>query len=258
MSDAVNEYGTPTWVGLVAADPVAARQFYGEILGWQQPDLSAPVVMQDAYLLRGRPVGGIGPKTGELRAAWRMYFSVADAEATVTTAIAAGGKVVQAPTTLGNAGRFAVLADQSGAEFAIWQADGFKGASALNEPGALAWSELITDDVNASSSFYREVLGWTLAEPSPEDPLQRREWQVGGRSIAGLLPRPPAMPKEIPPYWDVIFAVADPAATVEASVNLGATNLMPPTDIPHGRIAVFADPAGVVFSVIGPKTAAAH
>jgi len=28
---------------------------------------------------------------------------------------------------------------------------------------------------------------------------------------------------------------------------------MPPIDIVHGRIAVFSDPAGTVFSVIKPK-----
>ena len=256
MSNAINEYGMPTWIALAAADSAAARRFYGEILNWQQSGPSASLAMEDACLLRGRPVGGIGQKTDALRAAWRMYFSVADAAATVKTAIEAGGKLIQAPTALGNAGQFAVLADQSGAQFAVWQADGFQGATALNEPGALDWSELITDDVNASATFYGEVLGWTLTEPSPADPLQRREWQVSGRSIAGLLPRPPAMPKAIPPYWDVIFAVADPVATVEAAVRLGATNLMPPTDIPHGKIAVFADPDGVVFSVIAPNATA--
>lgn len=84
------------------------------------------------------------------------------------------------------------------------------------------------------------------------DASDRREWQLGGRSIAGLLPRPPAMPAEIPPYWDVYFAVEDPSATAEAAARLGGTVLLPPTDIAHGHIAVFADPAGAVFSVTAP------
>jgi uncharacterized protein len=258
MSGKIDEYGTPSWVVLTTEDTAAADLFYGELLVWQRAGVTAPGTIPDAHLLRGRAVGGISPKTGALRSTWRIYMTVADAEETAKTVVGAGGKVVHPPMTLGTAGRFAVFADHSSAEFAVWQAGEFKGAAAANEPGALVWSELITDDVEASLAFYEAVFDWTLTAPSRADPLQRREWQVRGRSVAGLLPRPPAMPREIPPYWDVIFAVTDPAATVETAVRLGGTNLMPPTDIPHGRIAVFADPAGVVFSVIAPKFAAAH
>jgi uncharacterized protein len=258
MSRTIDDFGKPSWVALTTEDPASARQFYGEVMGWRPPDMAAPGVMPNAYLLRGRAVGEISPKIGVLRSAWRIYVAVVDAEETAKTVVGAGGKIVHAPTRVDKAGRFAVFADHSGAEFAVWQVDEFKGAAAANEPGALAWTELITDDVKASSDFYGAVLGWMLSAPDPADPLQRREWQARGRSVAGLLPRPPAMPKAIPPYWDVIFAVADPAATVETAVRLGAKNLMPPTDIPHGRIAVFADPAGVVFSVIAPRSDAAH
>jgi uncharacterized protein len=61
------------------------------------------------------------------------------------------------------------------------------------------------------------------------------------------------MPKEIPPYWDVFFEVSDPALTVQAVARLGGKNLLPPMEIPHGRIAVFTDPANVVFSVVAPR-----
>ena len=63
--------------------------------------------------------------------------------------------------------------------------------SVVREPGALIWGELITDDVEASAAFYRAVFGWQLS--SPEGPLNRRVWLVGGQRIAGLLPRPEAM-----------------------------------------------------------------
>jgi predicted enzyme related to lactoylglutathione lyase len=95
------------------------------------------------------------------------------------------------------------------------------------------------------------VFGWTVT--GPEGPLGRREWQHGGRSVAGLLPRPPAMAKDIPPYWDVYFTVADAAASAQAAVTAGGTQLMAPTDIGTGRIAVFLDPAGSVFTITAPK-----
>jgi uncharacterized protein len=258
MTKHINEYGLPSWVALTTEDSAAARRFYRALLNWQEPGAADSGAMPDVNLLRGRVVAGISAKTGTLRQGWRMYLSVKDAEAAAKAVAAAGGKIVHAPTTLGKAGRYAVFADHSGAEFAVWQSSEFAGAAALKEPGAFVWSELITDDVKASADFYGAVFGWELTSPVPSNPSQRREWRARGRSFAGLLPRPPAMPKEIPPYWDVMFAVTDPAATVEAAVRFGGKNLLPPTDTAHGRIAVFADPMGAVFSVLARKAEVAH
>ena len=243
------EYGVPSWVALATDDPAAAAKFYDSLLGWQTGE-PANGADDRVHILRGLPVAAIGPKLERLRAAWRLHVNVANADELVRRATASGGTLLREPTTVGNQGRFAVLADPSGAELALWQADEHKGAGVLDEPGALAWSELITDDVQASLAFYGEVFGWTLTRPASGDASQRREWQARGRSIAGLLPRPSAMPREISPYWDVFFGVADPSATVDQVARLGGHNLMPPLNTTHGRIAVFADPAGIVFSVI--------
>jgi predicted enzyme related to lactoylglutathione lyase len=109
---------------------------------------------------------------------------------------------------------------------------------------------VIADDVAASAAFYQAVFGWTLTEP--EGALQRREWQLAGRSISGLLPRPPAMPAEIAPYWDLYFAVQDATASATIATANGAMQLMPPTPIEMGTIAVFADPGGAVFTLLQP------
>lgn len=258
MNNVVDEPGTLSWVVLTTEDTAAAGRFYRGLLSWQGPSTAGSGAMQDVYLLRGRAVAGISAKAAACHSAWRIYLSTADAEKTARAVISAGGRVVQEPTALGKAGRFAVFADHSGAQFAVWQAGEFEGAAVHNESGSVVWSELITDDVTVSADFYGAVFGWELTSAAPSDPSQRREWNIRGRSIAGLLPRPPAMPKEIPPYWDVMFGVADPAAAVETAVRLGAKNLMPPTNIAHGRIAVFADPVGTLFSVLAPKTGAAQ
>jgi predicted enzyme related to lactoylglutathione lyase len=248
------EDGAPYWAVLTAPDIAAASSFYEALFGWQGPERTATGPAQEVRFLRGLPVAGVRPTAGALQARWRMHVNVADAQDTARKVIATGGKLVVEPTRLATHGRFAVFADTSGAELAVWEAGDHKGAGLIAEPGALAWSELITDDVGLSAAFYGAVFGWTLAAPAADDRSQRREWQSRGRSIAGLLPRPSAMPKEIPPYWDVFFGVSDPAATVESVTRLGGKNLMPPIDTVHGRIAVFMDPAGVVFSVIAPNT----
>ena len=55
----------------------------------------------------------------------------------------------------------------------------------------------------------------------------------------------------VPPYWAPYFAVEDCDRTVEKAKGLGASVLMPPTDIPEtGRFSALKDPQGAVFNVI--------
>jgi predicted enzyme related to lactoylglutathione lyase len=55
----------------------------------------------------------------------------------------------------------------------------------------------------------------------------------------------------MPAFWGVYFAVADCDATVAKALELGATVLNEPMDVPEtGRMAALADPQGAAFSVI--------
>jgi predicted enzyme related to lactoylglutathione lyase len=57
-------------------------------------------------------------------------------------------------------------------------------------------------------------------------------------------------PADVPPYWMPYFAVADVDATAERAAVLGATVVLPPTDVPDGpRLSVLRDPQGAVFGV---------
>ena len=62
------------------------------------------------------------------------------------------------------------------------------------------------------------------------------------------------MPAEVPVYWDTYLGTADPDAAIRLAATLGATVLMGPADVEIGRIGVFADPTGAVFSVLAPAT----
>ena len=79
------------------------------------------------------------------------------------------------------------------------------------------------------------------------------EWQVNGRSVGGMMLKPPMMPAEVPPFWAVYFAVADTDAAAARVVELGGSVINPPMDIEPGRFAVVADPTGAVFNVIALK-----
>jgi len=94
------------------------------------------------------------------------------------------------------AGRMGVFADPVGAAFSVWQAGEHRGAQLVNEPGTFSWSELITTDIPASKAFYGAVFGWG-ADTHGEGPGAYTEWQVNGRSIGGMMEKPPQMPEQL-------------------------------------------------------------
>ncbi|NYE63786.1 hypothetical protein FHW58_005020 [Duganella sp. 1224] len=230
--------GMPDWVTLTTTAPARARQFYADLLGWH-----VPAEPDTVCRLNGQPVASIVGATDGVGPAWRLHVQVAEVGASVARALAAGGKLL---TQTDGA---AVLADHAGVELVIWQRAAAPDQALRGVPGALVWSELIVDDVGAAAAFYGQLFGWTLSAPAADDPFQRRQWLLDGRPVAGLLPRPPAMPADMPPYWDVYFGVAALDGVAETVERLGGVVLLPSLNTAHGQIAVFLDPAASVFSV---------
>jgi predicted enzyme related to lactoylglutathione lyase len=181
--------------------------------------------------------------------AWITYVSVENADDTVARATKAGATVFAGPMDVSDIGRMAVFADPGGAAIGVWQPKTFIGAELANEPGAFAWNELNTRDLPGAKAFYAEVFGWTPEDATMEG-MQYTEWKLGDKTIAGMLAMPDMVPAEVPPYWLVYFGVDDTDAVVARAVELGASTLVPATDIPPGRFAVLADPDGAPFAVI--------
>jgi hypothetical protein len=143
------------------------------------------------------------------------------------------------------AGRMVVFADTTGAVAAAWQPKDHAGAQLVNEPGSFTWSELLSSNVEESKRFYGEVFGWGWGG-APE----YAEVQVGGRSVAGLMIRPPDLPAEVPDNWQIYFGSADIDADVRKAKELGATVILPSTVIPNmGRFSVLMDPQGATFAI---------
>jgi hypothetical protein len=216
-------------IDLMSPDPGGVAAFYGDLFGWEFSGGTAT--------LGGRRVAGISPVTETRSSGWLMSVTVADAEQTGKSIVAAGGVELEQ----------GVFSDNVGARLAVWEGPDQPG----DEPGMSTWREIITDDPDATIAFYRTVFGWHAGVP--EGPLHRRVLSAGGWPAAGLLPKAPHMPADLRPYWDVYFRVADTDAAASAVPRLGGRIVLPPTDIELGRLSVFLDPAGAVFSVIAPK-----
>ncbi len=241
-----HEHGVPAWIDVGVDDPARTAEFFAALFGWECPEGAPETGGYRNCTLRGRPVAGIGPRMNpEAPPFWASYVAVDDADAVVERVTANGGTVIVGPMDVMDFGRMAVFADPAGAVFSVWQAGTHHGCGVVNEPGAFSWSELITDDLDAARSFYPAVFGWEAEEGDGYT-----EWKLAGRSIAGMMARPPGMPAEAPPLWMVYFAVEDTDAAVARITELGGAVVAPAMDIPQGRFAVVEEPCGAVFQII--------
>jgi predicted enzyme related to lactoylglutathione lyase len=112
----------------------------------------------------------------------------------------------------------------------------------------LRLSELTTSDLAKSKAFYTEVFGWGWGGSD-----EYAEAQVAGRTVGGVMPRRAEMPAEVPDNWLVYFGAGDLEVDTNKAVELGATIVVEPTEIPGtGRFAVLLDPQGAAFALFQP------
>ena len=246
------DHGVPSWVDHASADPEAASAFYSGLFGWQVTDLGPDAGGYRMAGLRDRPVAGLGPLMSPGPPRWSMYVNVDDADAIAGTVTENGGTVFMPPMDVMAAGRMGVFADPQGAVFCVWQANQHPGAGIVNEPDTYSWSELVTDDVDASKAFYGTVFGWG-GQTYGEGAGAYTEWKLGDRSVGGMMARPPGMPAEVPTHWATYFSVADIGAAVDKIKELGGSVMMGPMEIEPGTFAVAVDPVGASFNVIQLK-----
>jgi uncharacterized protein len=113
----VGEPDSMCWTELSAPDSESARAFYAAALERPVEDMGVPGFDYATVKVGDDDVAGIWGVPGE-PARWTVYFAVDDADAAVTRATAAGGSVVREAQD-SPYGRFAIVADPSGAALAV-------------------------------------------------------------------------------------------------------------------------------------------
>lgn len=242
-------HGEPSWIDIGVADFDTATAFYSGLFGWEIPEGNEEAGGYRSVTLDGRVVAGMSPmQMVPGPPFWTTYINVDSADDVVAKVSDAGGQVLMPPMDVMEFGRMAILADPTGAAIGLWQPNTHGGAEVTNKPGTFCWCELMTDDVEAASSFYSAVLGLTTR--ASDGPMPYVEFQVGGRSVAGMMARPPMLPAEVPNHWGVYFAVADLDAALTRVTELGGSLLTDVIDTPAGRVAPVMDPTGASINLI--------
>ncbi|MCH0563528.1 MULTISPECIES: VOC family protein [unclassified Streptomyces] len=246
--------GAPNWVDVGTRDIEGATRFYGALFGWQFRSGGPEAGGYGFFQLDGKTVaGGMQTTPEQGPPSWTVYFQSPDAQATAKSAEQAHGRVLVQPMEVMDQGHMALLADQAGVPFGIWQPGRTKGVDVAGDPGSLCWVELYTPDIAAAAAFYRAALGLeTSAVPFPGGTYTCVNPAGGGQDtmFGGFVPLADD-PSEPDAYWLPYFEVPDPDGVVATARELGGTVRMQPTDFESvGRIAKLADPYGARFAVI--------
>jgi uncharacterized protein len=248
--------GTFCWVELGTTDGEAAKEFYSGLFGWAFADMSmGPGMVYTILKLDGKDVGGLYHMPSEMTSQgvpphWMSYVSVESADEAAAKAKSLGATLMKEPFDVGDAGRMSVIQDPTGAVFSLWQAGKNPGSGVYNVPNSLSWNELATPDTGKAGDFYTGLFGWgkDIKEMGPE---MTYTIFINGERPAGGMYKPTPEMGEIPPNWLAYFAVDDADAKAAKAKELGASILVPPSDIPeYGRFAVIQDPQGATFGII--------
>lgn len=120
----MGEHGTPCWFELATKGAERAEKFYRDVFGWSVKVGNDAGLVYREFSAPGAPFpsGGImelTPQHGPVPPHWMIYFTTPDVNADTERAKRLGGKVIVPPMDIPKVGRFSVLADPSGAAFAI-------------------------------------------------------------------------------------------------------------------------------------------
>jgi predicted enzyme related to lactoylglutathione lyase len=250
--------GTFCWIELATTDQAAAKGFYNSLFGWSPNDSPmGPEQVYTIFQLEGRAAAAAFTLRPEelskgIPPYWGIYIAVDSADDTARRAGELGGKVVEGPFDVMEAGRMAVIQDPTGAIFSIWQPKANAGTGVTGVDGTLCWADLSTPNTASASEFYSKLFGWQIAAEE-KDPSGYLHIKSGDQFIGGV---PPAShrPPNAPPHWLPYFLVSDcDSAANRAKENGASFHLAPMTMEGVGRMAVIADPQRAVFALFQPS-----
>lgn len=247
-------YGAPCWVDLTTRRFEDSKAFYTALFGWDYTDMGPEFGNYNIISKDGDYVGGAMAFNGEFMPAetpdaWGVYFSVEDINATLAAMKDKGGMPIMEPMQVGDQGSNVFLIDPQQSAVGLWQPMELRGFGRYGEPGFPAWFELHTRNFDEAVDFYTSTLGVERGE-EPMEGMRYATLNVSGEPHSGVMDATEMMQPGQPNAWLVYFLVENTEEAIAKIQELGGTVLVPAMDSPYGRMAVIADPVGVVFNII--------
>jgi predicted enzyme related to lactoylglutathione lyase len=240
---------------LRTTDPVAARRFYGDVVGLDlrdglpsgapssgEPSMLAVWPLHEQARARGAP------------AHWLGQIGVTDIEGTVNRLLERGSERLGPTMRTHDGALYAVLRDPLGAVFAARSmAQTALGATPVASPRSpVAWHHLATRDLDRAWEIYTEIFGWvatgTFDVPDPVGGYRMFGWGDDA-TTAGSMSNTARSPG-VHVHWLYGFSVTDLDAVLGKVRASGGVVPAPATTLPNGdRVVACDDPQGAAFGL---------
>jgi len=113
------------WNELATHDVQKAKNFYGEVFGWQFKDIQTEEKQYTLVKSNDKEFAGIWQipqdKKNQIPPHWMSYILVSDVTAALEKAQKNGAIVKVEITKAGEMGHFAIIIDPIGAQIALWE-----------------------------------------------------------------------------------------------------------------------------------------
>src|SRR5438874_1938420 len=118
---AMNSPGTFCWIELHAPSEAEAKSFYTSLFGWTTKEIPIPDGSNYVMFQKNGKTAAAMYENKQGHPAWASYVAVTSVDESAAKAKSLGGSVMMGPFDVMDAGRMAVVADPTGAAFAMWQ-----------------------------------------------------------------------------------------------------------------------------------------
>lgn len=120
-----SQFGEICWSELATNDVKTAKDFYGNLFGWEFKDNNMDGMTYTEIKSNNKVFGGIWGIPKEMQQHipphWMSYVLVENVDTSLEKAMTNGCSVKKEATNVGDFGRFAVIQDPTGAHIALWQ-----------------------------------------------------------------------------------------------------------------------------------------
>jgi predicted enzyme related to lactoylglutathione lyase len=254
-------HGKLVWFELVSSDPAKSRSFHADLLGWTVEPQETAGMKYELAKAGGKEVASVRQaEDKKVKSHWVPFVSVPDVDAAVAAVEQNKGKVVKAAMDVPDVGRFAIVSDPNGAEFAVFKSVKSDDPDTDHaKQGEFVWAENMTKSKKAQGTamaFYPAAVGYTASSMDVTEGKAKSKYEM--LSMAGPDGTPkhragvvPAKPASLGGHWLPWVAVDDVDATVGKVKGLKGKVVTKPHDIPGvGRAALVTDPTGAPLGLL--------
>lgn len=239
--------GMPIWLDLATTNFSAAKEFYGELVGWEYRDMGPGYAVATK---NGMPVAGIGAIPEDKLSMWGLALYTPNVTVAHDAAVNAGAQSVLEPRDLGedgDRGEMAVIVDPSGATIGLKNPADEHALFAAGEPGTPVWHELMVgQNWDETLKFYHELAGWDVKLASESEDFRYALGEHDGAPLVGLWD---TSDLQAPSMWTLYLGVAAVDTAVEVAQRFGSEIVREPFDSEFGRVATIKDPTGALLNL---------